>query len=396
MKAANRPAVVEYVTKNAAATNDFVIFASGAVGAGFNTYGDRTATIVNDGTSASVTFSSGYMTMESNEIKAKPTGLAAYKGNALIGNEVLVTVSINKMYTVSFNANGGTGTMDAVSSKVGAFALPQCGFTAPNGGHFLGWALSGDGEVITSLDLTKDVTLYARWAADSVTVMSWNVNLFGTNDKCADAVIAEIKAQNPDIAGLINTSNQSWRDAHISYNLDKILAELDYPYYYYVPTSAKHVFSDDNFSGSLILSKYPLTDMVTSDYKTYDGGVTAGNYIGHCVVDLGTTKVDLFTGREAEDAATRAALYGVIQETVTEGNDFILFVQGAAIAAEETVAGKPVAVAVYNGIAVVASAVNQSVGADDMWMVDKPDVIAADRNGNLIISDEAMMRITIK
>jgi endonuclease/exonuclease/phosphatase family metal-dependent hydrolase len=302
-------------------------------------------------------------------------------------------ITLQKEYTVSFDANGGTGTMDAVSVQVGDYTLPANGFTAPNGGRFLGWALSRDGEVITSLELTGNVTLYARWAADSVTVMSWNVNLFGTNDKCADAVIAEIKAQNPAIAGLINTSNQSWRNSHISYNLEKILAELDYPFYYYVPTSAKHVFGDDNFSGSLILSKYPLTDMVTSDYKTYDGGVTVGNYIGHCVVDLGTKKVDLFTGREAENAATRTALYNAIQETVTEGNDFILFVQGAGIIAEETVAGKPVAVAVYDGVAVVASTVNQR--AADMWMVNKPEVIANDNNGKLIISNEVFMTIQI-
>ena len=395
LKAANRGDLYNLIQSNTTAGNDFILFAAGGVAADATIAGKPVAVATYDSNIAVV--ASTVNQSVAAEDMWKVTKPAAISGNTnanlIVGNEALMKITLQKEYTVSFDANGGTGTMDAVSVQVGDYTLPANGFTAPNGGRFLGWALSRDGEVITSLELTGNVTLYARWAADSVTVMSWNVNLFGTNDKCADAVIAEIKAQNPAIAGLINTSNQSWRNSHISYNLEKILAELDYPFYYYVPTSAKHVFGDDNFSGSLILSKYPLTDMVTSDYKTYDGGVTVGNYIGHCVVDLGTKKVDLFTGREAENAATRTALYNAIQETVTEGNDFILFVQGAGIIAEETVAGKPVAVAVYDGVAVVASTVNQR--AADMWMVNKPEVIANDNNGKLIISNEVFMTIQI-
>ena len=395
LKAANRGDLYNLIQSNTTAGNDFILFAAGGVAADATIAGKPVAVATYDSNIAVV--ASTVNQSVAAEDMWKVTKPAAISGNTnanlIVGNEALMKITLQKEYTVSFDANGGTGTMDAVSVQIGDYTLPANGFTAPNGGRFLGWALSRDGEVITSLELTGNVTLYARWAADSVTVMSWNVNLFGTNDKCADAVIAEIKAQNPAIAGLINTSNQSWRNSHISYNLEKILAELDYPFYYYVPTSAKHVFGDDNFSGSLILSKYPLTDMVTSDYKTYDGGVTVGNYIGHCVVDLGTKKVDLFTGREAENAATRTALYNAIQETVTEGNDFILFVQGAGIIAEETVAGKPVAVAVYDGVAVVASTVNQR--AADMWMVNKPEVIANDNNGKLIISNEVFMTIQI-
>ena len=88
--------------------------------------------------------------------------------------------------------------------------------TAPDGGHFLGWALTPDGEVITSLEVTNDVTLYARWAASSIKVMSWNVNLFGVSDATADAIIAEVKAQNPDIVGLHNVGNQSFRSSNIT------------------------------------------------------------------------------------------------------------------------------------------------------------------------------------
>ena len=43
-------------------------------------------------------------------------------------------------YTVSFNANGGTGTMaDVTGVPAGAYTLPANGFTAPAGKQFKGW-----------------------------------------------------------------------------------------------------------------------------------------------------------------------------------------------------------------------------------------------------------------
>ena len=67
-------------------------------------------------------------------------------------------------HTVSFNANGGTGTMAPVTVEEGAYPLPANGFTAPNGRRFDGWALSADGPVLTgAYTVTANTTLYARW-----------------------------------------------------------------------------------------------------------------------------------------------------------------------------------------------------------------------------------------
>ncbi|MBQ7415648.1 MAG: InlB B-repeat-containing protein [Oscillospiraceae bacterium] len=75
--------------------------------------------------------------------------------------------------TISFNANGGTGTMDAVEN-LGSYTLPECGFTAPEGKTFVGWSDSADGEVKgqpgDSVIFTEDMTLYAVWEPDSVFV----------------------------------------------------------------------------------------------------------------------------------------------------------------------------------------------------------------------------------
>ena len=82
--------------------------------------------------------------------------------------------------TVRFDANGGTGAMDAVHVQTGSsFPLPICGFTAPAGKQFAGWARSADGAVLTgSIHITADMTLYAIWeeipAAEFVIIFDAN------------------------------------------------------------------------------------------------------------------------------------------------------------------------------------------------------------------------------
>ena len=72
---------------------------------------------------------------------------------------------IHGWYTVTFNANGGTGTMDASENLYGTFTIPENGFTAPEGKQFKGWAYAADGEIIseTGFDVHKDTILYAIW-----------------------------------------------------------------------------------------------------------------------------------------------------------------------------------------------------------------------------------------
>ncbi len=67
-------------------------------------------------------------------------------------------------YTVSFNANGGTGTMSPVE-YAGTYTLPTCTFTAPDGKQFKGWSTSANGEVIdgTTYNVTSNVEFFAIW-----------------------------------------------------------------------------------------------------------------------------------------------------------------------------------------------------------------------------------------
>ena len=70
-------------------------------------------------------------------------------------------------YTVSFNANGGAGTMLDETEQLGGYVLPECTFTAPTGMQFKCWvegSVSGTQyDVGDEYDVTANVTFYAVW-----------------------------------------------------------------------------------------------------------------------------------------------------------------------------------------------------------------------------------------
>ena len=77
-------------------------------------------------------------------------------------------------YTVSFNANGGSGSMNPVQFA-GEYTLPTCGFTAPTGKQFKGWATSANGSVIegTTYNVTANVEFFAIW--ENIPVNSFTI-----------------------------------------------------------------------------------------------------------------------------------------------------------------------------------------------------------------------------
>lgn len=66
-------------------------------------------------------------------------------------------------YKVSFDKNGGTGSMDDVTGLTGTYTLPENEFVAPDGKQFKGWSLSNDGEIVTKLNIDEDKIVYAIW-----------------------------------------------------------------------------------------------------------------------------------------------------------------------------------------------------------------------------------------
>lgn len=75
-----------------------------------------------------------------------------------------VSVAEPAMCTITFEPNGGSGTMSPVVIPAGTYPLPPCRFTAQRGYRFKGWRLNeveyGPGGTFS---LTGDVTLTALW-----------------------------------------------------------------------------------------------------------------------------------------------------------------------------------------------------------------------------------------
>ena len=77
-------------------------------------------------------------------------------------------------YTLTFDANGGTGSMTAIADLTGEYILPSNEFTAPSGKQFKGWSLTTDGAIVTKVDMTENRTVYAIW--ENIPVVTYTVS----------------------------------------------------------------------------------------------------------------------------------------------------------------------------------------------------------------------------
>lgn len=95
-------------------------------------------------------------------------------------------------WTVEFNSNGGSGTMDSVQVTEGEdYELPACTFTAPEGKVFDHWA-DENGDAITVIeDIDDDYVAYATWK-DAPSEVDATMTA-GTNGSAAKVVVGELE-----------------------------------------------------------------------------------------------------------------------------------------------------------------------------------------------------------
>ena len=68
-------------------------------------------------------------------------------------------------FTITFNGNGGSGSMEPVTVKAGTnYILPACGFTAPADQQFKAWEIDGTEHPVNApVTVTADITVKALW-----------------------------------------------------------------------------------------------------------------------------------------------------------------------------------------------------------------------------------------
>ena len=123
------------------------------------------------------------------------------------GAQVALSLTVPEAITLSFDANGGTGTMDAVSgSKSVDMQLPACTFTAPDGKDFLCWNTQADGTGTRyyagrPYTFSESLTLYAEWGEGYV------IDLTATAVSESVAIPLGLSAQLTMLTGYFNNES---------------------------------------------------------------------------------------------------------------------------------------------------------------------------------------------
>ena len=127
-----------------------------------------TAARASDWTGGTVSKVDGWDVLTLNNASVKEVTYKYDTGNAKIGKVAftLKTEVPAKYITISFDPNGGTGTMKPMRVKAGEnYTLPECTFTPPEGREFAGW-LAVNGTVYpagTKVISSYDQSFKATW-----------------------------------------------------------------------------------------------------------------------------------------------------------------------------------------------------------------------------------------
>ena len=91
-----------------------------------------------------------------------------------------------KNYTVTFAANGGTGSMTDATGVSGEYTLPENGFTAPDGKQFKAWSVDGNEKAVgDKINVAADTTVTAVW--ENIPVVTYTVTFYANGGSVTPA-----------------------------------------------------------------------------------------------------------------------------------------------------------------------------------------------------------------
>ena len=181
---------------------------------------------------------------------------------------------IENKYTLTFDANGGTGSMTPIADLTGEYTLPSNGFTAPSGKQFKGWSLTTDGAIVTKVDMTENKTVYAIWEDIQVVTYTVTFDVNGGTSVASQNVNAGEKATEPTPAPTKEgfTFDGWYEDATLNTKFDfntQIVSEITL---YAKWIENKYTLTFDANGGSGIMT--PIADL-TGEYTLPANGFTA-------------------------------------------------------------------------------------------------------------------------
>ena len=238
------------------------------------------------GTMAPIADLTGEHDLPANEFTA-PSG-KKFKGWSLTTDGAIVTkVTMDKdvkvyaiwenipvtTYTLTFNANGGSGTMAPIADLTGEQTLPANEFTAPTGKKFKGWSLTTDGAIVTKVDMTENKTVYAIWEEIPVTTYTVTFDTKGGNDIAPVTVNAGEKVATPTTPVRDGFTFDGWYvddTSAVKYNFEDSVTNNITLYAKWIENKYTVTFDANGGSGTMT----PVTDL-TGEYTLPANGFTA-------------------------------------------------------------------------------------------------------------------------
>ena len=113
-------------------------------------------------------------------------------------------------FTITFNGNGGSGSMEPVTVKAGTnYILPACGFTAPADQEFKAWEISGaEYKVGDSYTVDRDTEIKALWENSVITPTTYTVTV--SNDGNGTGTATPSTAAAGTMISLTATPNEGY------------------------------------------------------------------------------------------------------------------------------------------------------------------------------------------
>ncbi len=240
------------------------------------------------------------------------TGIINYSNNYMICSIYLQSTS-----SISYHANGGTGTM--LSSDIAASG----GTLRPNtftrfGYTFAGWATSPNGGVIYSdqsqINPTSDMTLYAVWNINKHDINITETATNGSNNMSQVSYNSSITVHSGSKAGY---HFNGWTVSGIS---DENIISGNF-------SDSSFTFSMPDNHVSLQANWIPNTYQITTLYTGTDGTTGFSSPYGSTVsINAGTKKGHTFIGWSFPDSSKTASLSNNLAQTsfLVPNNDVIV------------------------------------------------------------------------
>ena len=337
-------------------------------------------------------------TIDISDYAGQSNVVIVFKGTSNYGSsdaniyldDVTVSTTSSSLYTVTYDSNGGTGTMtdpDSPYTDGSTVTVMNNGFTAPSGKVFASWNTAANGTGVSyapgaTFTIRANTTLYAQWVDFTVCTPTW------TSTSSSYYYIAKFTAtvDGESNAQINNTTTGTGRTTQDYYGTYSITAEAGstikynttpnysgtYRYGLWVDWNQDGTFDD---SGDERIYNTDAYITITEKSFTIPANTTPGDYRMRVIIDyLGTgnylNPCGSNTNGEAEDyklkvtAATlhhtvaAVADWGISYAYVTSGtsSDYSLSVEdGGSATFQAEVARNATFQGWYNGSTLVSS-----------------------------------------